>query len=205
MADKVVSFSKSFWAGVVPEAYADKLILISTISDGSCYFHAIASAYSVAYLTEMLDGKPISKRNFVRNMRNELAETLKSYYPNLAKGSISSFGKEVPEASYEGMKELLLSTRAVGLEIHEFVSEVLEKDIYILDKSHRKLYPLGDVAQEYYKGRNSIILMYTPGSSRINGSDGHFELIGLRDGESVMTLFPSNHPLILHLRSSFNN
>lgn len=206
MAEKVIKFSPSFWSNYLPEPYSGSIVLIQTQSDGSCYFHSIAASYSVAYLTESLEGRPISRKEFVRKMRDELADSLSEYYDRLSKGKLRSLSKSIPSVSYEELKKLLLSNNSVGFEVHEYVSDILDKDIYILDKSRKSLYPIGKGDDSlYYKGRNSIIIMYTPPSQRVDGSVGHFELIGLKEQDSIMTLFPPNHPLIVHIRESIKS
>ena len=54
------------------------LVIIDTIGDGSCLFHAICNSFFVPYYTEILNGEKIQRRDLVRQMRKEFAEKLSS-------------------------------------------------------------------------------------------------------------------------------
>ena len=67
------------------------------------------------------------------------------------------------------MKELD-SDRPVDNAYNEFISDQLNKDIYILDAVTQDVYMTGSDDNVLYKDRPSIVLMYLP---------GHYELVGL--------------------------
>jgi len=181
-----------------------KMVAIDTIGDGNCYFHALAHAVYVPYRTQSLNGKTVSRRTIVRNLRDGLAKRLgepvnplyptgPTFYNELSRGKLYEFGKEVPEYSFEEMKKRLKSSDAVGYEYNEFVSDQLGKDIYLLDAQKEDVYIVGDDDDLYYKNRPSVVLLYLP---------GHYELVGIQDKSGkIQTYFSTTNPFIQFLRA----
>lgn len=181
-----------------------QMVAIYTIGDGNCYFHALTHAYYIPYRTQSLQGKTVSRREIVRNLRNSLSVRLgepvdplnpngPTFYDQLSRGKLYEFGKSVPEYSFEEMRKRLRSSSAVGNEYNEFVSDQLNKDIYILDGQKEDVYITGDDDDLLYKDRSSIVLLYLP---------GHYELVGIQDKNGkIQTYFASTHPFIQFLKN----
>jgi len=53
-----------------------RMVAIDTIGDGNCYFHAVTHAFYIPYRTQTLDGRTISRRQIVRDLRDSLAKRL---------------------------------------------------------------------------------------------------------------------------------
>lgn len=179
------------------------MIRIRTPKDGSCFFHALAKSYFRPYMTGKLDGEPFNKKEFIKNLRKSLAEKLASrvkptdpaslrHYDLLSRGTLEEFSKSVPAYSLENMqKELMDPSKPVDNVYNEFISNQLNKDIYILDAVKRDVYITGDDDEILYKGRPSIVILYFP---------GHYELIGLKTDEKLKVLFDPNHSFIRTIR-----
>jgi len=173
------------------------LAVISTIGDGSCFFHSVLRAFN----TEYTKAKSISDRvNMARTFRNALAELLeevdpltgKNYYAGLNNGELEKISGGVKEYSLAGLQKELRSSASVDNIYQELISNCLNKDIYIIDGVKKDMYHVGSAFSLYYKGRNSIIIYYTP---------GHFEVVGLKHSNGTIdTLFTPEHPLIQSCR-----
>ena len=165
------------------------------IGDGSCFFHAIAYAYYIPYRLGHIDGVPMDRRSFVRNLRRDLSHILEEpsveggpmIYDMLCRGHLRKFSEGYENYSLDNMKKELKSSYSVDGGIYiELISNLLDKDIYILDSGKRDVYVLGDY-DLYYKKRSSIVLLYT---------GDHYDLVGLQDSDGIKTLFSPRHPFI---------
>ena len=190
------------WTPSNASFHYEGLVRIGTIGDGSCYFHAIAKSFFTPYKLGKLDGTVLNRSEFIRKLRKDLANKLSEpvdsanqqnvrYYDLLSRGKLGELSRGLPQLSLENMKKLLDSSLSVDNRFNEFVSNVLNKDIYLLDFLKKDVYVTGDDADILYKGRDSIILLTMP---------GHYELVGLTTEQGIQTLFPSNHPLIRKIR-----
>ena len=192
------------------------MVRIDTIADGSCFFHAIANAYFIPYWENTLNGQPMSKHRFVTAMRNDLATRLGepvpthpwgganlTHYDLLSRGQLCEFAKAVPRYSLENMQKELRSHSAVDNVYNEFISNQLNKDIYLLDAKKRDVFVTGDDDDILYKNRESIVVLYHP---------GHYELVGIADPayanvsfppgsrDHIATLFSPQHSFIRAIR-----
>lgn len=178
-----------------------KLVRFDTEADGSCFFHAISNAFFLPYRSQILQGQRVTRRDIVCSLRKELSEKLdekvgdsgKTRYESLNNGNMASFAEHVPEFKIEIMKRILDSNMFIGTGYLEFIGDVINKDIYILDALRRDVY-ISDEFNLSIKGdRKSIILWF---------SRDHFELVGLlnEDGSFTTQFFP-DHQLIKLLYS----
>lgn len=169
------------------------LYIIPSIGDGNCYFHSILRAFNTSYI----NAKTIFDRvNLTRTFRNALADRLqeidpltgKDYYSGLNNGRLEEFSQGVKEYSKDALRRELLGSDPVDNIYQELISNAINKDIYIIDSETKDMYNVGSAFSLYYKGRNSIILYYTP---------GHFEVIGVKRSDgSINTLFTPEHKLV---------
>jgi len=181
------------------------MVRIGIDGDGSCYFNAIAYAYFIPYREGNIDGTPLDRRKFIRNLRYDLAEKLKEHidpnddtsprnYDLLSRGNLANFSENVikkgPTNLSYGLDDMvteLQSGNDVGYVYNEFVSNEFEKDIYFLDYNSNDVYVVGDDFDLYYLRRPSIVLLSIP---------GHFELVGIQKKEGIQTLFSPDDPFI---------
>lgn len=188
------------WKG--PFQY-DNLVRIRTPTDGSCFFHAIAKSYFKPYITNDLK---TTRQDFVKQLRRDLAVKLGSkvdprnpesplYYDLLSRGNLKDFSKTLPQYSLANIQEELNSDRPVDNVYNEFISDQLDKDIYILDMTKQDVYVTGSDDDILYKDRPSIVILYLP---------GHYELVGINDNGVIRTLFSHDHDLILAIRDRMN-
>ncbi|CAH6418683.1 Hypothetical protein POVN_LOCUS402 [uncultured virus] len=166
------------------------LVRVSVLADGNCFFHAILRAFNRTYIT--------ATNNHIRQtiasiLRHELAAALeekdatgKLVYDTLAKGTLREFSKGYPAASLSAMQSELKGGQAVDNLYHELISNQLDKDIYFIDLQTEDVYVTSSDLSLLYKARDSIFIVYT---------GGHYDLLGVWDGQVVQALFSSNHPL----------
>jgi hypothetical protein len=177
------------------------MVRIRTEADGSCFFHAIANAFFPAYREGKLNGKPISKHEMIRGLRRDLSLRLAQpvdplnpdgpiHYDLLSRGQLHELSKDVPSYTLENMQKELDSDRPVNITYMEFISNQLNKDIYILNLNDRDVQLTAD-SEIFYKNRDSIVLLYMP---------GHYELVGVKQRDKIVTYFTPNHPFIQAIR-----
>jgi hypothetical protein len=180
------------------------MVRIRIFTDGSCLFHAIARSYFKPYITGKIDGRSFDRKDFIKKLRKSLSIKLGSktdpadpnsltYYDNLSRGQLAEFAESVPSYSLENMKNELDSNHPVDNIYNEFISNQLNKDIYILDGVKRDVYITGNDDDILYKNRSSIVILYLP---------GHYELIGLLEtNNNIKVLFDPDHDFIQTIRA----
>lgn len=181
------------------------MVRISTIADGSCFFHAILNSHFVPYRSCTIDNIHISRQDIVREFRSYLAHRLAEpknpadpespiVYNCLGRGKMREFALGVPEYRLEQMQaEVGNPSNYADVAYLELVSEELWKDIYVLDAHTHDVYILGTDTTLYYKHRPSIVLLFLA---------EHFELVGiLKPDGDVATLFDPDSPFIQKIKS----
>ena len=187
------------WTGPIRH---HQMVLFSTPSDGSCLLHAILFAYNQNYRLEKQGNKIISRHDYTRRLRRELANLLAApvnpldptsprHYDLIARGSLGEMSEHHPDYTLEGMQQTLDSHDPLDYIFFEFIGDVLDKDLYILDEVKQDLLLTGE-EDLYQKDRPSIVLGYR---------NNHYELIGLLDENGVTrTLFNPDDPFITQLK-----
>lgn len=169
------------------------LVIVPTIGDGNCYFHSVLRAFNTSYINAKTT---FDRVNLARTFRNALADHLletdpltgMDYYSGLCNGNLEEFSKGVKEYSKEYLRKELLSSEPVDNIYQELISNVVNKDIYIIDSETKDIYCTGSNYSLYYKGRNSIVIYYKP---------GHYEVVGIkRKNGNIDTLFTPEHEFI---------
>jgi hypothetical protein len=183
------------------------LVRFSTPADNSCLFHAISNSFFDPYHTETLHGKHVPRNRMIMGLRKELSQKLAAkispnpdkngyhptHYDMLNGGNTSAFADFVPEFKLEYMQTQLESPVPIGYGYMEFIGNVLNKDIYILEALRHDIYVTDELSLTIKGTRNSIVLYYM---------NGHYELVGIQniDG-SFDTHFSPNHSLIRFLHN----
>lgn len=169
------------------------LVRFSTPMDGNCLFHSIANSFFTPYWTEILNDKHMSRINQIKHLRTELSNRLPEYYDKINGGNMKIFAESVPEFKLEYMQQQLQSQVPIGYGYMEFIGDILDKDIYILEAARKDIYKTDELKYTIKGNRNSIILYYM---------DGHYELVGLHHADGTFTThFDHNHSLIKFLRN----
>ncbi len=178
------------------------MVIIEVPADGSCFFHAILLAIYRPYRLGYDNGYPINRSATARSLRDDLAKRLQEHhiiddettplvYDTLSKGTLRENAKTLPQYTLESMQAELRSNSSVDFIYLEFISNELNKDIYIINLDTKDVYIMTDI-DIMYKNRDSIILAY---------SDNHFELIGVRTNNGdIDTLFAYNDVIITSIR-----
>ena len=176
------------------------MIRVMTIGDGSCFFHALLNSFYMPYRTQTLDGLPITQVELITNLRTSLATRLgerinamDTHYSQLGDGALQKLSDTFPRYSLDEMQKTLAdATKPIGNEYNEFISNQLNKDIYILDGTTHDVYMTGDNWEKLYKNRDSIVLLYIP---------GHYELISILENNIPVSLFKPDNPFITTIRN----
>ena len=183
-----------------------EMIRIGTPGDGSCLFHAICRAsstpYQDGYIRNGNTSEPFDRREFVLKLRSELSDVLSelsnpldskgpTHYDLLGNGEIKNLGQTQKEFSLEGLRDRLRRPVSIGKELFEFISNQLNKDIYILSAEEEDVYFAADDLSLLYKFRESIVLL---------ALKNHYETIGVIEAGKAVTLFQPSHPFIKEIR-----
>lgn len=160
--------------------------------DGSCFFHAICTAIIYDYVFWDVQ----RQKKYVRELRENLAEHLPKVYNTLSSGTLGQLSEHITECRLDSLVKELKSNHAVGELYIEYLSNEINRNILLIDTHHRDLYLLGSERSVLIKDRMYIILLYTP---------GHYDLLGIKDGEAIMVQFPSTHPFIQILMKRWDN
>ncbi len=176
------------------------MIRIRTDLDGNCFFHALSKAYFKPYITgKTKEGKIFNRGEFVKNLRTDLSKMLNNkidpnnaqsstWYETMANGEWVEDSNNIPELSLKFMQNELASNASISHVYNEYISDQLDKDIYILDVEKKDVYMTGTDDALLYKNRNSIIILYLP---------GHYELIGIKDSQNyIQTIFSPDSKII---------
>lgn len=181
------------------------LVIISTPSDGSCFFHSVLRAFNRGYIKATSQSQRTDISRLLRDsLATEFAEidpdTDSSYYNGFGRGNLATLGSSCNEYRMDYLQKTLRSNDMVGHEFLESICKFLRIDVYIIfDKTH-DVYPLGNDLDLYYKNRSSIVLYFYQSSQ----NSGHYEVVGLlhEDG-SIGTLFNQNHHLIKSIQERY--
>jgi len=180
------------WRGL-SEFYYNNMFKKKEIADGSCYFHAIADSFYKKYQLGQ-----VNKIDFIKKLRKDLSIKLDDkIYNKLSRGKLYEYSKGMPEFKLENMKKLLDSSEYVDNRFNEFISNLFNKDIYILNEKDRDVYITGRDDDILYKHRESIVIIW-------NGTN-HYDLVGILSEDKFETLFDSNHPFILYIKNRIND
>lgn len=166
------------------------LSIVPVLGDGSCYFHSILQASSPLYQRANL----LERKTYAREFRDSLAAHLPEVYSQMSNGALSTFAEYNPEYRLENLIQELKSNSPVDYVYHEVVSNLIQKDIYIIHGMQKYVVKLGNT-QLLYKHRPSIVIYYTP---------GHYQVLGLKENDTLHLLFSPDHPFICHLRNQIS-
>ncbi|PCJ29225.1 MAG: hypothetical protein COA94_02080 [Rickettsiales bacterium] len=177
---------------------------LKTIGDGSCFFHALSLSYYLPYISNISNGTKFNRRQFVKDLRLDLSNRLaskvdkfdknsKTFYEYLSRGKLHEMSLVLDKYKLYNMQEELKSNSPVDNTYNEFISEILDKDIYLIDIAKMDVYITGNDMDLLYKGRDSIVI-------GIIGN--HYELIGTMNNLGIMsTLFSSENKFISDIKN----
>lgn len=181
----------------------DKLWKFHAIGDGSCLLHAILLGFATGYRTQQVQGRPLNRVEYVRGMRQKLADFLYEkdeqgvrVYDRLANGNLASLGAQGDEATkytIEHMYAHIVSTSDLEFQMLELISWFVRRNILILSGNTRDVYKTGLVVDTYRPEWFSVVLWHT--SSGGDGG-GHFDLVGISHENMIVTHFTHEHPFI---------
>ncbi len=197
----------------------EELIVIHVPGDGSCLLHSIVRAYYIPYIQgftmDKNKKKSFDRVKFISSLRRDLSIKLGNkidpkisdspiWYDDLNEGLWKELSESntVPnkkskhlhklrdirtEFSLTSMKKILNSAAFLDSKFFEFFSRVLGKDLYVLSQHNKDVYIFGSDIEKIYQTRDSIVILWT-----VN----HFELIAIKIGLEINTLFHPEHNFI---------
>jgi len=178
------------WEGL-GSFYYNGFVRKTEINDGSCFFHCITDAFYKPYKLGQ-----INKKEYVSNLRKDLANNLTvEIYNKLSRGNLKEFSKKITGFSLDDYKKILNSNKPVDNRFNEYVSNVINKDIYIIDYENKSVYITGNDDDILYKKRESIVIIWI--------NQNHFDLGCVLEGKRLVTLFDYSHPFIQTIRNNF--
>lgn len=218
MTNKYLSFDHLIWENTKFEY--PNMVNISTIRDGSCFFHALIMSFYEPYQKNKVDRKKFV-RELRKNLANELSNTVKyggkyddmsgindetnkfrdeanqkTYYETISEGNLPELSKDFPNLKLENMKKELDSSMAIDQIYNEFISNIISRDIYILNYQEKDVNAVGSYIDKIYKNRESTVILYRP---------GHYELVGLIEPGNILRLsFSPTHPYIMAIKKRMN-
>lgn len=200
--DKVKKIDVNWWE--------ERAVSIGTIANGDCMIHSVLNAY-LAYYQSNPDVK--FRTNFVKKLRQEMAERLempdpnypgKTYYETAVEGQFvelyqqQQMGLNIEELigqdfdfSLEGLKNLFDSCSFLGDEVYSYFADLLNLDIYILRIDSEGLHVHANTYQEGSQ-RKAVVIV---------GSGLHFETLGILRTGRYQTVFLPNDPFLIKIRS----
>lgn len=170
--------------------------MVHTPRDMHCFFHCILLSLSDNYRNGVFNGKKVKKEELASKLRKELANELsKNNYNNINNGYIKDNIDILPkEFILDNMVNTLKNKSLIGQELFDFVSDQINKDIYILDWENKRYYKTLD-EDIRIKNRKSIVMIYI--------DDCHYNLLVLKEGDCIKTYFDHDHPFIEFLKTNF--
>lgn len=190
------------------------LIRINTPGGGNCLFHAIANSFFSPYYSEKVNEQIMTRKEIIRNMRKSFSEKLnspisskpnsKTHYEIINSGNTAEFpiSPDLPEYNYSlsNMQKSLDSEENIGYGYIEFISNAIDKNIYILVSSMNDIYPFEktELLNIYKKDRPSIVVYYIWDNDTSDKYD-HYELVGIMNKGTIDTHFMPDHSFIKFL------
>jgi hypothetical protein len=151
--------------------YFPSLIRIGTVSGGSCFLHAIFSAFYIPYIEGRIGKVPLNCTDLITQMRTQLAQQISEQDLNLKSSILGQWQPD--ELELDQIKAYLKSAMPVDRRYFEYIQNKLDKDILILDSQLEDVLFLGDPNLVYLGSPRTVIILL-----RI---DEHFEILGLPD------------------------
>jgi len=195
---------------LVPTRMKD-INIITTIGDGSCFFHSLLKTLDKRYLQEKSSKRRLQ---MVVDFREQLANRLSwknpkypelTYWQSVGGGGYAKFAEFDESYSLEELSKLLKSSRYTGDEIYPLVTDMFGKRLYII-----KVNKNGDVTPytrtylttiigsgEFVSITEAPIIVIRAQYNEEN--HGHYELVGKREGDQVRTIFAHDDPFIREL------
>ena len=199
--NKLRPLEKSFefisWTSAV--SYEDVCRVLTHMDTGSSLVHACLNAICIPYRDGKMYNQQISQIEFVHMFRRELASALLenvSIYDETKYVELLGHGSWVAMESTDIdvlMSRLITPSCEFDPVMTEHLSNVLDKDIFIIDSETEDILLDSDEPTTRYKKRQSIVVLKV---------ENHYELLAIRklSGEFI-THFDTNHPWIQKLHS----
>lgn len=164
-----------------------KLYRHGVLPDGHCLIHSILFLASRTYHQH-----PNQKKILAVKSRRALADEIKKRYNELARGKLKELSMEVSDMKLSNLVKKYNSSRSLGHEDLELISDYLNMDIYVIEsKTNDISYSLKSDRDILYKKRDSIIIYHL---------QNHFEPITLFNEGKHHTMFKPGHVLIQRLK-----
>ena len=187
------------------EYYDENIVMFDTIPDGSSILHALLMSISKEYKMNK-----INRKDMVKNLRDNLSTKLSTsgtpytfsngkqstYYEELSGGRYKKLSKNIKKLSLENMMAELKSNAYIDDIYIEYISNVLNHDIYIFDYNIMDIKIIGIKYEYLYKGRKSVCIIK---------KDRYYKLLGLADNTgTIRTNYESEDEFVKMLNDRIN-
>lgn len=172
--------------------------MLLTEKDNHCFFHSLLLAISPDYIHHYENDNQLAMRRMAILWRKILAKELIrenkgiTKYHKMFQGNIFKISNEFREYSLEMMKKKLESEEWIDYVYFDFMSNEIDRDIFILDWENKSIYKTLD-ENIRIKNRIAIILIYIDQS--------HYNLMAIKTPNGLKTEFEHDHAFILFLKS----
>jgi len=173
--------------------FSETLHTIVPISESNSMLHCLATAFDDVYLLGKSDNIGLDKKESIRNYRQYLSQLLQqvndgiSIYEQLFNGQAVELSEENPNLSLSNMVGLLQSDDPITLDYLEFIANIIECDIYVLNFETGSLLNNSPI-----KNRRSVILLYI---------DHSYHLVYVRREQCGQFVFSGDDSLIMELQA----
>ena len=166
---------------------------LPTLGEGHCFIHAILQATYREYRRSCNHRRIKLVKDYRRGLARRLSQVY-DQYPEYAAVVVDNIGPGELSFDKKSLMRHLASDDYLGEELIRFVSDQLDKDIYLLDLETHDIKAVGWDPATLYRGRPSIIIVYTI---------EHYETVAVfsQSTGQYETILSPDHPLIIELRS----
>ena len=181
----------------------ENMVKLDTHHDFSSILHAILKGYSSVYITSTYNGKRIDRCEYIDRLRKDFATKLPqpSILTNLSSPTnyqllVNTFREGSFFSSYtmEQLISRLNSNEFMGDEYLFHISELLGKDVYVLDEITEDVYETVSKSKDLHKDRNSIVIAYAKNINK-------FSLVGILNARGeIETYFKPGNPFIVAIK-----
>lgn len=197
MDDRITRFDYEYGDTIPgsPRLKTVELARIGTISDGNCWYHAFCRVTSPTYRSYGYH----DRRKFVRNLREETAMLMTHEVftkLTIADSEVGTVDKHYGSA--HAFRKHINSDNWVGEEVTEFMSDLFEVDIIILYYTDHEF---GVPLSKYLYSDRKHGKKYSKSIILLNIDNNHFEGVGIIRHGYLYTLFESDDPIIIALKT----
>jgi len=188
----------------------EEVVRIGNIKDGSCFLHSILNGCYPDYQNKDEEFRKV----FVQKLRRDLASYLeilddtKIKWETVVDGEFESLYRQQLQGinfkdkfdypidfSLKGLQRTINSSQYLSNELFQYISNLLELDIYIMKLTDKDLY-VDSIYTSKEQNRKSIV---------INGDGSFYDTIGIRRNNLIQAVFLPDDEFIKNIKLLIND